>query len=328
MPNSGEWIPRLRDAIERRSGLLAGGQTEVCRVIHGAADGLDGLFVDRYGPGATLVRHDGRIDLRVEPREIAEVVLRSLSPFGVTAVYDKPYVRDRSRLGGEHDASLKNPTPIAGEPLPEAIVVREHGRAFEIRLYDGFSTGLFLDQRLNRSFLAQGAAGLRVLNTFAYTGGFSVACAIAGATTTSVDVSARYLDWSKRNFVLNGLDPAAHHFARMDTFEFLSMARRKWMAFDLVILDPPTFSAGDRKRGVKPWSAVRDYGRLVSEACGVLAPRGRVFASTNAAELCEPGRLRRVISDAVSGVRWLDAPGAPEDFAGGRECARWEVFGC
>lgn len=305
---------------------MTSGETDVCRVVHGEADGFPGVFVDRYGAGATLVRHEGREVVEIEPRVMAGALMGLLASFGVRAVYDKPFVRDRSNLGGGHDAALKNPMPIAGEALAEAIVVREHGRAFEVRMYDGFSTGLFLDQRSNRSFLAAEAAGLRVLNTFAYTGGFSVACALGGAITTSVDVSGRYLDWAKRNFALNGIDAAAHHFARMDSFEFLSMAKRKGMMFDLVILDPPTFAAGDKKRGVKPWSAVKDYGRLVSEACAVLAKDGRVFASTNAVELCEAGRLRRVIEGAVGGVRFLDVDDPPGDFVGGRECARWEVF--
>ncbi|MBL8747267.1 MAG: class I SAM-dependent rRNA methyltransferase [Phycisphaerae bacterium] len=326
MPDSGEWMLRLRAAVGRRIGVLERNETEVCRLVHGGADRLGGWFVDRYGPGLALVRHQGRMEFNAEPRAVAEELLRLLERFGVTSVYDKPFVRDRSRLGGEHDAALKSPTPIAGAPLPEAIEVREHGRTFEVRLYDGFSTGLFLDQRLNRSFLAEGAAGRRVLNTFCYTGGFSVACAIGGATTTSVDVSARYMEWAQRNFLLNSLDPGAHHFARMDTFDFLSMARRKGMQFDLVILDPPTFSAGDRKRGIKPWSAARDYGRLVAEASHVMAPAARLFASTNASELCEGDRLRRVIASAVPGVRWLATPGTPEDFPTGNECARWEMF--
>src|SRR5205823_5213751 len=85
----------------------------------------------------------------------------------------------------------------------------------------------------------RGAEPPAVLNTFAYTCAFSVAAAAAGASTASVDVSPRYLDWGKRNFTHNGLDPAPHRFARMDTFEFLGYAKRKQLAFDLIILDPP-----------------------------------------------------------------------------------------
>src|ERR1700722_7436295 len=119
---------------------------------------------------------------------------------------------------------------------------------------EGYSVGLFLDQRDNRRrFLTNhvaadfplfpnGAAGAEVLNTFAYTCGFSVCAAKAGARTTSLDLSKKYLDWGKRNFALNGLDPAAHDFIYGDTFDWLRRLAKKGRAFDPVVLDPPTFS--------------------------------------------------------------------------------------
>lgn len=327
MPDRAKCINYISEAVARRADLLTRGQTDVCRVFHGEADGIAGLFIDRYGPGATLIHHEGRLSADLpEPAALAEVLLRSLSPFGVRAVYDKPFVRNRSG-GGGRESVLTDPVPLAGEQMAESLIVSEHGRRFEVRLFDGFSTGLFLDQRENRSFLAHGAKGLRVLNLFAYTAGFSVACAMAGAVTTSVDVSGRYLEWAKRNFALNGIEPGEHHFARMDAREFLAMAERKGMRFDLVILDPPTFAAGDRRRGVKPWSAARDYGGLVAAARAVVSPGGRIFCSTNCADLCAPGRLEREIEGALTRVKWLDTPQAPKDFPGDADRARWVMTG-
>jgi 23S rRNA (cytosine1962-C5)-methyltransferase len=186
---------------------------------------------------------------------------------------------------------------------------------------------VFLDQRENRKWVAEGvvrrAARGRppaVLNTFAYTCAFSVAAARAGATTASVDVSGRYLDWGKRNFELNGLDPKAHRFARMDTFEFLGYAERKGLRYDLVILDPPSFASGNKKKGIKPWSSTADYARLIHGAAGLLTPGGAIFASTNTAELCRPGRLEReVVKGLGREPRWVTLPPPAADFAGEQE---------
>lgn len=323
---------KLRDALQRREPLLHREDLDAYRVFHGQADGIDGLFIDRLGPGAVMIRHLGKIIEKDDTPAAARIVLDLLSPLGVRAVYDKPYVADRSKLGGAFEAVLTDPTPAAGDPLPPTVSCIELGRRFEIHLYDGFSTGLFLDQRHSRQWVHDRAAprpGLRLLNTFAYTCGFSVAAAIAGATTTSVDVSKRYLDWGARNFELSGVDPAAHRFARMDTFEFFEYARRKNLAYDLIILDPPTFASGDARRGVKPFSARRDYAALVERAWPLLEPGGVLYASTNCLELCEPGKLEAVIRAGVGGsvgVRFIDGPSRPTDHPGGRDMAAWRAI--
>jgi len=140
---------------------------------------------------------------------------------------------------------------VLGEPAPEAFTVRENGRRFEIRFGEGYSVGLFLDQRDNRRRLLlnhvaadfpafpAGAPGAEVLNVFAYTGGFSVCAAQAGARTTSLDLSRKCLDWARRNFVLNDLAPSAHEFICGDAFDWLRRLGRKGRRFDAVLLDPP-----------------------------------------------------------------------------------------
>lgn len=312
-----------RRALERRRALLDDDATDCWRLFHGGADGLPGVFVDRYGPGLALIVHLGTPGAPDDPGPLADAFLRVTEPLGVTSVYWKPFVRDRSALGGQHDDAMSDPTPLVGAALPEAVVVREHGVPFEVRLYDGFSTGLFLDQRENRRALGEvvrGRPGARVLNTFCYTGGFSACCARAGASTTSVDVSARYLDWTKRNLALSGIDPEAHRFARMGTMEFLAMAQRRGLLFDLVVLDPPTFGSADKRRGVAAWSAERDYPALLDAASSVLDPGGLglLFCSTNARALCEGDRFSRMIRAALGpGARFLDLPARPIDFPPG-----------
>jgi 23S rRNA (cytosine1962-C5)-methyltransferase len=193
--------------------------------------------------------------------------------------------------------------------------VQEYESRFEVRLYDGHSTGLFPDLREHRRALSQ-RKPQRVLNLFAYTCAFAVPLAAAGARVTNVDVSARYLEWGRRNLSLNSFNaPPSARFFRMDAFEYLAYAaRRGEERFDLVILDPPTFAAGDRRRGVKPWKAVEDYPALVQATLSVLAPGGLVFAASNTRELAGAGALARLITNALGyAPAWQPLPAWPVD---------------
>jgi 23S rRNA (cytosine1962-C5)-methyltransferase len=321
--HAGSFHVALTDALQRRSGLIRQGRTQAFRAFSGIADGLDGVFVDVYGEGAVLIVYEGRPPTWFDPKAEAATVLEVLKPLGVRGIYLKPFAKDRSRLGGELPTVATDPKPAAGEPLPEAFVIREAGWNLEIRLFDGLSTGLFLDQRENRAWVSdwcrrRTASGkpAAVLNTFAYTCAFSVAAAVGGATTASVDVSGRYLDWGKRSFSHNQLDLAGHRFARMDTFEFFTYAGRRGLRFDLIILDPPSFAAGSKKKRIRPWSSVDDYARLVHDASHLLTHGGVVFASTNTQALCRGNQLEREITRGLSRLpRWIDLPAPPPDFA-------------
>jgi 23S rRNA (cytosine1962-C5)-methyltransferase len=308
--------------------LIAAARTQAYRVCSGLADGIDGVFLDVYGPGAALIVYEGRAPAAFDASREAGAILDLLRSLGVRAIYLKPFAKDRSRLGGELPAVVTQAQPLAGEPLPEAILIREARWTLEVRLYDGLSTGLFLDQRENRAWVNDLISRLKtqadsgggeqptVLNTFAYTCAFSVAAAVGGALATSVDVSGRYLEWGKRNFLHNGLDPQAHRFAKMDTFEFFTYARRKGLKYDLILLDPPSFGSGSKKKGIRPWSAESDYARLVKESAALLRPGGTIFASTNTGVLCRPGQLDREITRALGRApQWVALPPAPVDFA-------------
>lgn len=334
-PSAADLDTLLRSAIARRGEPAH--QRDALRLFHGEADGLDGVFIDRYGPGATLIVNEGSPAFALPARDLAAALLRAAAPLGVTSVYHKPFARDRSGLGGKGDAVLTDPAPLAGPALPEAILVREGPARFEVRLYDGFSTGLFLDQSASRGALAALVARLasqrhgdasqeppRVLNTFAYTCSFSVACALAGAVTTSVDVSTRYLEWGKRNMAHSGVDAAAHRFYRRGTLEFLEQSVGKGSRWDVVILDPPTFSAGSKATGTPAWSAQRDYARLVALAAQVTAPGGLIYASTNCRALCRAGALEQQVQQGLGRrAAFEPAPAPPPDFPGSADRARW-----
>ena len=313
--SSRAFVATLRRALSRRDALVGASDTTAWRVLDGAGDGLPGVYVDRLGPAAILSVYD---DARLSHEAVtsaARTVLELLAPAaGVHSVYVKPFARDRSRLGGELPDESRQPTPRAGVAQPEALVVLEHGVRFEVRPYDGLSTGLFLEHREHRRALAAWRPA-RVLNLFAYTCGFAVPLALAGAEVTNVDVSARYLDWGRRNAALNGLDPATMRFFRRDSREFLAQAaRRPEERFDLVILDPPTFGAADKRHGVAAWRAVDDYPALVRAAVQVLTPGGRLFAASNTRELADDGVLAALVDGALPRPpRWQTLPPWPED---------------
>lgn len=163
--------------------------------------------------------------------------------------------------------------------VPSRWTAREADLKFEFRLDSGLSTGLFLDQRKNRQWVRAHSRGLSVLNLFAYTGGFSVAAALGGASkVVSVDVSKTFMEWTKRNFELNSLATETHEFRAMDARSYLTWAKKKGLTFDLVICDPPSF-------GRSPESGVfrieNDLEDLLSSLAAVRAPAGTVLFSTN-----------------------------------------------
>jgi 23S rRNA (guanine2445-N2)-methyltransferase / 23S rRNA (guanine2069-N7)-methyltransferase len=181
---------------------------------------------------------------------------------------------------------LKRHTRQRGDSQYERVATRERtlvahegGLQFEVNLSDYLDTGLFLDHRITRGMVRQLAAGKRFLNLFAYTGAFTVYAAAGGAeSTTTVDLSASYLEWAGRNLALNGLAGPQHALVRDDSVEFLDGCGRR-PRFDLAVIDPPTFS--NSKRLDHFWDIQRDHAALVSRVLELLTPGGTLFFSTN-----------------------------------------------
>ena len=278
-----------------RQGLIELSETDAYRLIHGASDGHPGWYVERLGQ--YLLSHGVEEPGPAQRAELNQ--LREL--FGSRGIYHKLFTRQAGRAA----RAGASPRLVLGEEAPERFTVRENGVLFELGFGEGYSTGLFLDQRDNRRRLLTqhvaahfpllgplGANGKwEVLNTFAYTCGFSVCAAKAGARTTSVDLSKRYLEWGQRNFMLNQLDPTQHEFLHGEVLDWLRRLAKKGRRFDVVLLDPPTFSQS-KTSGV--FRAEKDYGRLISAALPVLRAGGVLFASTNAAGWAPEDFLARV----------------------------------
>ncbi|KAA0875765.1 bifunctional 23S rRNA (guanine(2069)-N(7))-methyltransferase RlmK/23S rRNA (guanine(2445)-N(2))-methyltransferase RlmL [Nitrincola tapanii] len=156
--------------------------------------------------------------------------------------------------------------------------VQEHGCRLQVNLQDYLDTGLFLDHRPVRLKIQQLAQGKEVLNLFCYTASASVHAARGGAlSTTSVDMSATYLDWAKRNFQLNQFDLKAHKFIREDCLKWLK--RQTAASYDLIFMDPPTFSNSKRMEGVL--DVQRDHVELIEDAMRLLRKDGLLIFSNN-----------------------------------------------
>lgn len=177
----------------------------------------------------------------------------------------------------ERSARDQMPARLMMGEDPGNVDVREWNVLYRVEPGGGYSSGLFLDQRLNRRRVLS-SRPLRTLNLFAYTCSFSVCAALRGSTTLNVDVSKRSLARGKENFMLNGLDPSGgHRFLAEDAVKIVPRLARRGENFDLVVLDPPTFGRSDR--GV--FRIVDELPSLVQGCAGLLSPGGLLLVSCN-----------------------------------------------
>ncbi len=187
-------------------------------------------------------------------------------------------------------------------------VVEEGGLKFRVNFEDYLDTGLFLDHRITRARLREAARGARFLNLFAYTGAATVYAAAGGAAaSTSVDMSRTYLEWAQRNLALNSLRGPAHAFIQADCRRWLEDAARASERYELVFLDPPTFSNSRRMEGVL--DIERDHPELIDACARLLAPAGLIVFSSNAQRF----RLAETLSARYE-IRDVSAATLPKDF--------------
>ena len=320
------------DALARRSEMLAREDLTACRLFHGAADGLAGFVLERFGDVLVAQLHTARTEDESHRRpsggmrQVAESVAKGLagafmSRLGARAVYRKLFVRDRAREGREVDALHHDAKPWIGEPVESAVTIVENGLGFVVRPYDGFSVGLFLENRDNRRRVRELAAGRRVLNTFAYTCGFSVAAAAGGAVRTdSVDLHKRYLEWGRENFAANGIDLAENWFFASDTLDFYRRARRQGRRYDLIILDPPTFSR--TRRPARTFVLEEQLEALCQGALELLDPGGILLVSINDRGISAERLEEAACGGASRRTRVLERPQLPPDFPGDPDYAK------
>jgi 23S rRNA (cytosine1962-C5)-methyltransferase len=309
------FLKPIEKALKNREEILKVFQTEKTdcfRLFNGEREGIAGFVVEIYGSLLVFQWHEGKFDLDVSAMEaIAQFYGNSL---GIKSVYLKRFISDRSTTTADQSYYLNR--PLWGAESEPSIVCFEKGMKLEIHPYEGFSTGIFLDQRNNREFLRRSFKNKEVLNCFAYTCAFSLACALGENKVTSVDLSKKYLDWGKRNFILNGMPPEKNSFYAIDVFEQFKRAKKLGKSYDLIILDPPSFS---RNQQGKVFSVKKDMKNLISESCDILNSRGTLFVSSNLASW-DSTELKKLVLDELNEkkikVECLNLPSVPSDFLG------------
>jgi len=305
---------RLERAIAVRRSMFADGETTAYRLLNGEGDRAPGFVLDRYGDVAVL-RLDGDAARALSPRLTShlEAVLRAA---GITTLLERAARTSEAPGRGEEEGASKTVTRFG--PDRAEIEVREHGVPFVVDLAHGQKTGAFLDQRENRRRVGElvrrrreAGLGVRVLNLFSYTGGFSQRAALAGGTVTSVDVAMKAHATAQRSFRLAGIDPAAHAFVTADAFAWLAEAKRKGTRFDVVISDPPSFAPNER---AKP-RALAAYRALHRACADVLAPGGHLVAASCSSHITAEDFVETLDDGALgrSDLRVLDVFGPPPD---------------
>lgn len=257
------WQEKLRKAWELRSlaGLTDNPQTNVYRLVHGEGDHLPGLIIDHYNGHLVLQIHATGLYRFMD--EIAESLKTIYGP-QLKSIYDK----SRETLPASFWSDKKPKEFLYGKA--DSVEVTENGLKFFVDIEKGQKTGFFIDQRENRKLLMSYANGKRVLNTFAYTGGFSVYALEAGAAVVdSVDSSARAMSLCSRNVALNGFQDK-HRAITEDVMDYL---RTTDQTYDVIVLDPPAYA---KHQHVKH-KAVQGYKRLNLEAIKSVAPGGVIF---------------------------------------------------
>ncbi|MBN8548070.1 MAG: class I SAM-dependent rRNA methyltransferase [Deltaproteobacteria bacterium] len=255
---------------------------DLYRVFDGAADGCAKLFIDRIGPFCLAhILDDAASALQLQNAlQTAAPLLANLT--SVRSVYARVHSKDPKSTGAAR-ASL-----LFGEEIPEAVV-KEHGLSFLVRPQANVNAGIFLDTRELRGKLLRGSQGMKVLNTFCFTGSLGIAAYAGGADeVVQVDSSKAILNWARENFEINkSLGQGVMRFICEDCLTFLGREARRIQEgarpYSLVILDPPSFG----KAGTKVFSLRRDLAELISAACRVLEPHGALSLTVNARSLAE-----------------------------------------
>ncbi len=259
-------------------------------------------LIDVYGTEAVIYEQGKKLDEEEAP--IREVHQREIEA-AVLAVLGIPVERQHFKIREKQKGSVQyRPLdPTSRDFFP----VREEPFQFLVNLERYLDSGLFLDHRPLRQHLMTVSAGKRVLNLFCYTGSLSVAAAKGGGVVTSVDMSNTYLQWAYENFLLNKLDPKAHVFYQADVLKDLAVRKEKRETFDIILLDPPSFS--NSKRMEEDLDVERDHPILIRDSMGLLAPGGTLYFSTNKRRF----DLHRIISDHYK-VKEISQWTIPQDF--------------
>ncbi|QOY51240.1 class I SAM-dependent rRNA methyltransferase [Candidatus Sulfurimonas baltica] len=259
---------RIKSAIEYREEFFSDEETTAFRVFNGEGDGVGGLTID-YFDGFYMATW-----YSIGIYELKDEVLKALKS---SVEYKGIYQKKRFDAKGQYLDDADD--FVCGTKSDAPIIVKENGANFAIYLDDGPMVGVFLDQReVRKTIRDKYAKGKTVLNTFSYTGAFSVFAALGGSSkTTSVDLANRSRSKTEEQFSINAIHVESQEIIVEDVFNYFKYAVKKSLLFDLVVLDPPSFA---RSKKVT-FSVAKDYVKLLKEAIQITNKGGVIVASTN-----------------------------------------------
>ncbi|OEH94309.1 class I SAM-dependent rRNA methyltransferase [Bacillus solimangrovi] len=294
---------KLSVAIKKRLSFYDDPETTAFRVFNGEGDGIGGLTVD-YFDGYYVINwySEGIYSFSSE-------IIRALEKLtDFKGIYQKKRFATKGKYIEEDDF-------VTGERGEFPLIVKENGVNFAVYLNEGAMVGVFLDQReVRKKIRDKYAQGRNVLNTFSYTGAFSVFAALGGAEkTTSVDLANRSLNKTIEQFSVNGIDHEAQDIIVMDVFNYFKYAIKKNLKFDMVILDPPSFARSKKHT----FSASKDYTNLLKETIEITEDDGIIVASTNCSQFGMAkfkGFIDRAFKDMNGQYQLLEEYALPNDF--------------
>jgi len=261
---------KISSAIKYREDFFKDKETTAFRVFNGEGDGVGGMSIDYFDGYYLLTWYSiGIFEFR---KEILEALKLTVDYKGI---YQKKRFDTKGKYLNENDDF------VCGEKASEPLIVKENGINFAIYLDDGAMVGVFLDQReVRKTIRDKYAKGKTTLNTFSYTGAFSVFAALGGASsTTSVDLAKRSRAKTREQFEINSIDLDEQNIIVEDVFNYFKYAARKKLIFDIVIVDPPSFARSKKRT----FSANKDYVKLLKEVIAITSKDGLIVASTNSA---------------------------------------------
>jgi 23S rRNA (cytosine1962-C5)-methyltransferase len=263
------FVNKFLTAKALRENLFADELTTAFRLFNGEGDGVGGVTIDLYDNYIVFSWYNAFI---YSKKELLIEAFQSVYP-EITGAYEK--IR--------FESSVQESSFVYGAKAEEPLIVIENGVKYATYLNEGLMTGIFLDQKEVRGRLVDGfSSGKSLLNMFSYTGAFSVAAAMGGASeTTSVDLAKRSLPKTKEQFEVNGFNLEEQRIVVMDVFEYFKYARRNQLSYDVIVLDPPSFARNKKKT----FSVAKNYGELVEDSMDILSSHGWLIASTNAANV-------------------------------------------
>ncbi len=259
---------KIQAAIEYRRDFYNDKDTSAFRVLNGEGDGVGGLTIDYFDGYYLLTWYS--LGIYEFKNDIVETLKQSVEYKGL-------YQKRRFDAKGQYLDS--NNDFICGEEAPSPLIVKENAVNFAVYLDDGAMVGVFLDQREVRKTIRDNyAKGKTVLNTFSYTGAFSIFAALGGAKkTTSVDLAKRSLLKTREQFRVNNINLEEQEIVVADIFDYFKLIIKNKKSFDIVVLDPPSFARSKKLT----FSSAKDYTSLLEDAIKVTNKNGIIVASTN-----------------------------------------------